>query len=159
MVIEEGSTRDWPQWTIHQRRASRSLNIEVSDVMEKGKWMFECKISIMPWRNVYIQVLIFIKSRNQCDMDKKTSLDWISQRNSLSPAQDKVAQVKIMLIPSNFDKDEKLHKEESSRQAQAYFYVFYFSLEYRSSYYKEGCNMMILTKPKCSKHREILRVM
>jgi hypothetical protein len=28
-----------------------------------------------------------------------------------------------------------------------------------SSYYKEGCNMVILTKPKCSKPREIPRVM
>jgi hypothetical protein len=37
--------------------------------------------------------------------------------------------------------------------------VFYLSLEYRSPYYKEGCNMMILTKSKCSKHRKIPRVM
>jgi hypothetical protein len=37
--------------------------------------------------------------------------------------------------------------------------VFYLSLEYRSPYYKEGCNMVILTKPKCSKPREIPRVM
>jgi hypothetical protein len=37
--------------------------------------------------------------------------------------------------------------------------VFYFSLEYRSLYYKEGCNMVILTKTKCSKPREIPRVM
>jgi hypothetical protein len=33
--------------------------------------------------------------------------------------------------------------------------MFYFSVEYMSSYYKEGCNMVILTKPKCSKPREI----
>jgi hypothetical protein len=51
--------------------------------------------------------LIFIESRNQCDMDKKRSLDSISQRNPLSPAQGKVAQVKIMLIPSSLDIDEK----------------------------------------------------
>ncbi len=36
---------------------------------------------------------------------------------------------------------------------------FYFLLEYRSSYYKEGCNMVILTKPKSSKPKEISRVM
>jgi hypothetical protein len=47
-------------------------------------------------------------------MDKKRSLDCISQRNPLSLAQGKVAQVKIMLIPSSLDKDEKRHKEESS---------------------------------------------
>jgi hypothetical protein len=35
---------------------------------------------------------------------------------------------------------------------------FYFLLEYRSSYYEEGCNMVILTKPKYSKPIEILRV-
>jgi hypothetical protein len=40
-------------------------------------------------------------------MDKKRSLDRISQRNPLSPAQGKFAQVKIMLIPSSLDKDEK----------------------------------------------------
>jgi hypothetical protein len=104
-------------------------------------------------------VLIFIESRNQGDMDKKRRLNIITQRNSLSPTQDKVAQVKIMLMPSSLDKDEKWLIEESSYQAQDYSYVFYLSLEYRSSYYKEGCNMVILTKPKCSKPREIPRVM
>jgi hypothetical protein len=29
--------------------------------------------------------------------------------------------------------------------------MFYFSLEYSSPYYKEGCNMVILTKPKVLK--------
>jgi hypothetical protein len=104
-------------------------------------------------------VLIFIESRNQCDMDKKRSLDSISQRNPLSTAQDKVAQVKIMLMPSSLDKDEKRLKEESSWQAQAYSFVLYLSLEYRSSCHKEGCNMVILTKPKCSKPKEIPIVM
>jgi hypothetical protein len=47
-------------------------------------------------------------------MDKKRSLDSISQRNPLSSAQGKVAQVKIMLMPSSLDKDEKRLKEESS---------------------------------------------
>jgi hypothetical protein len=59
-------------------------------------------------------VLIFVESRNQEDMDKKRRLDCISQRNSLSPAQGKLAQVKIMLMPSSLDKDEKRLKEESS---------------------------------------------
>jgi hypothetical protein len=58
--------------------------------------------------------LIFIESRNQGDMDKKRSIDCISQRNLLSRAQGKVAQVKIMLIPSSLDKDERWLKEESS---------------------------------------------
>jgi hypothetical protein len=93
--------------------------------------------------------------KNHSDMDKKSSIDCISQRNPLSPAQGKVTQVKIMLIPLSLSKDEKRHKEESSWQAQAYSYVFYFSLEYRLSYYKEGCNMVILTKPKVLKtHRD-----
>jgi hypothetical protein len=30
---------------MHQRRASESLDIEVPDVMEKDKWMFESEIS------------------------------------------------------------------------------------------------------------------
>jgi hypothetical protein len=104
-------------------------------------------------------VLIFVESRNQGDMDKKRHLGCISQRSMLSPAQGKVAQFNIMLKPSSLDKDEKQLKEESSCQAQTYSYVFYLSLEYRSSYYKEGCNMVILTKPKWSKPREIPRVM
>jgi hypothetical protein len=104
-------------------------------------------------------VLIFVESRNHGDMDKKRRLNCITQRNPLSLAQGKIAQVKIMLMPSSLDKDGKWLKEESSWQAQAYSYVFYLSLEYRSSYYKEGCNMVILIKPKCSKHREISRVM
>jgi hypothetical protein len=47
-------------------------------------------------------------------MNKKRSLDSISQRNPLSPAQGEVTQVKIMLMPSSLDKEEKQHKEESS---------------------------------------------
>jgi hypothetical protein len=104
-------------------------------------------------------VLIFVESRNQEDMDKKRRINCITQKNPLSPAQGKVAQVKIMLMPSSLDKDEKWLKEGSSWQAQAYSYVFYLSLEYMLSYYKEECNMVILTKPKCSKPREIPRVM
>jgi hypothetical protein len=99
-------------------------------------------------------VLIFVEQRNQGDMDKKRRLNCITQRNPLSPAQGK-----IILKPSSLDKDEKWLKEESSCQAQAYSYVFYLSLEYISSYYKEGCNMVILTKPKFLKPREIPRVM
>jgi hypothetical protein len=52
--------------------------------------------------------------RNQCGMDKKKSIDCISQRNPLSPSEGKVAQVKIMLKPSSLDKDEKRLEEESS---------------------------------------------
>jgi hypothetical protein len=47
-------------------------------------------------------------------MDKKRSLEYISQRNILSSAQGKVAQVKIMLTPSSFDEDEKRQKGESN---------------------------------------------
>jgi hypothetical protein len=94
-------------------------------------------------------VLIFVVSRNQGDMDKKRHLGCISQRSLVSPAKVKVTQVKIMLMPSSSNKDEKRLKEKSSCQAQVYFYVFYLSLEYRSPYYQEGCNMLILIKPKC----------
>jgi hypothetical protein len=47
-------------------------------------------------------------------MDKKRRLNCITQRNPLSPPQGKVAQVKIMLMLSSLDKDEKRLKEESS---------------------------------------------
>jgi hypothetical protein len=47
-------------------------------------------------------------------MDKKRTLDSISQRNPLSLAQGEVAQGKTMLMPSSLDKEEKRHKEESS---------------------------------------------
>jgi hypothetical protein len=40
MVVEEGLTRTWPRWTMHQRRTSQSLGVEEPDIMEKGKWMF-----------------------------------------------------------------------------------------------------------------------
>jgi hypothetical protein len=69
--------------------------------------MIESNISIMPYRVIKLQVLIFVESRNQGDMNKKRRLDCISQRNSLSLAQGKVAQVKIMLMPSSLDRDEK----------------------------------------------------
>jgi hypothetical protein len=92
-------------------------------------------------------------------MDKKRHLGCICQRSLVSLAQGKVTQVKIILMPSSLDKDEKWLKEESSCQAQAYSLVFYLSLEYRLTYYKERCKMVILTKPKCSKPKEIPRVM
>jgi hypothetical protein len=60
-------------------------------------------------------VLIFIKSRNEGDRDKKRSLDCISQRNPLSLTQGKVAKVKIMLKPSSFDKDERAAKRTLQR--------------------------------------------
>jgi hypothetical protein len=59
-------------------------------------------------------VLIFIESRNQCDMDKKRSLDSISQKNPLSPTQGKISQVKIILMPSSLDRDQNRLKEKSS---------------------------------------------
>jgi hypothetical protein len=55
--------------------------------------------------------VVFIKSKNQGDMDKKRSIDCIRRRNSLSPVQGKVAQVKIMLRLSSFDKDESDKKK------------------------------------------------
>jgi hypothetical protein len=43
MVVKEELTRTWSRWTMHRRRASRSLGIEEPYVMEKGKWMFNLK--------------------------------------------------------------------------------------------------------------------
>jgi hypothetical protein len=45
MVVEEGLTRTWPRLTMHRRIASESLGVEVPDVIEKGKWMFESEVS------------------------------------------------------------------------------------------------------------------
>jgi hypothetical protein len=40
MVVEEGLTKTWSRWTMHQRRASGSLDVEEPYMMEKGKWIF-----------------------------------------------------------------------------------------------------------------------
>jgi hypothetical protein len=56
-------------------------------------------------------VLTFIESRNQGDMDKRRSLDYIRRRGPLSLTQGKVAEVKIMLRPSSFDEVKKRQKE------------------------------------------------
>jgi hypothetical protein len=45
MIVEEWLTRTWPRWIMHRRRVSGGLNIEVPDVMEKVKWMFESEVS------------------------------------------------------------------------------------------------------------------
>jgi hypothetical protein len=66
-------------------------------------------------------VLIFIESRNQADMDKKRSLDCISQRNPVSPAQGKVSQVKIMLRRSSFGKDERVAKRRIKLASSSLF--------------------------------------
>jgi hypothetical protein len=69
--------------------------------------MFESEISIMPWRVTYIYVSIIVESRNQGDKDKERHLDCFSQRSLLSPAQGKVTQVKIMLMPSSLNQDKE----------------------------------------------------
>jgi hypothetical protein len=61
-------------------------------------------------------------------------------------------------MPSSLNQDKERLKEESSWEAQAYSFVFYLSLEYSPPYYKERCNMVILTKQKCLKLRDIPRV-
>jgi hypothetical protein len=43
MVVEEGLTRTWSQWTMHRRRANGSLGVEEPDMMEKSKWMFNLR--------------------------------------------------------------------------------------------------------------------
>jgi hypothetical protein len=43
IIVEEGLVSTWPQWTMHQRRASESLDIKEPYVMEKGKWMFNLR--------------------------------------------------------------------------------------------------------------------
>jgi hypothetical protein len=62
-------------------------------------------------------------------------LDCFSQRSPLSPAQGKVTQVKIMLMPSSLNQVKERLKEESSWQAQACSLELYLSLKYRSPYY------------------------
>jgi hypothetical protein len=66
-------------------------------------------------------VLIFIESTKQGDKDKKRSLDCISQRNPLSPSQGIVAQVKIILRPSSFDKDERVAKRRIKLTSSSLF--------------------------------------
>jgi hypothetical protein len=43
MIVEEWLIRIYPRWTMHQRIASESLDVEVPDMMEKGKWIFNLK--------------------------------------------------------------------------------------------------------------------
>jgi hypothetical protein len=50
-------------------------------------------------------VSIFVESRNQGDKDKERQLDYFSPRSSLSPAQGKVTQVKIMLMTSSLNQN------------------------------------------------------
>jgi hypothetical protein len=90
--------------------------------------MFEFEISIMPWRVTYLYVSIIFESRNQGDKDKERHLDCFSQRSMLSLAQDKVTQVKIMLMPSRLNQDKEQLKEESSWQAQAYSFCIFIYL-------------------------------
>jgi hypothetical protein len=56
-----------------------------------------------------------------------------------------------MLLPSSLYQDEKWHKKELNWLAQAYLYVFYSSLEYRSPYYKRGVQQGDLDKTKVHK--------
>jgi hypothetical protein len=43
MLVKEGLPSTWPWWTMHRKRASRSLDVEKPYVMEKGNWMFNLR--------------------------------------------------------------------------------------------------------------------
>jgi hypothetical protein len=114
-------------------------------------WIQSIKLAMESHISLSVNLYWIIKKRWH---GKKWSLDHIMWRSIVTgsrqscSSQDHVDTLKPR-------QRLKRHKEESSWQAQVYSYMFYFSLEYRSSYYKEGCNMVILTKPKCSKPWEI----
>jgi hypothetical protein len=67
-------------------------------------------------------------------MDKKRSLDYIGQRNPLSLAQGKVSQVKIILRPSSFDKDENTKKKNQIDKLKFILkcFIFFFSICHRT---------------------------
>jgi hypothetical protein len=47
---------------MHQRKASRRLDVEVPNVIQKDKWMFESDVSSYIWRVTYLLVPIPIES-------------------------------------------------------------------------------------------------
>jgi hypothetical protein len=56
----------------------------------------------------------------KCHKDKKNFFKRAAKRNPLSSAQGKVTQVKIMLRPSSFDKDERATKRRIKLTPQVY---------------------------------------
>jgi hypothetical protein len=60
-------------------------------------------------------------------MDKKRGIDCISQENPLSRAQGIVTQVKIILRPSSFDKDEKTAKRRIKLTSSSLFLSVFIS--------------------------------
>jgi hypothetical protein len=65
IVVEEGLTRTWSRWTMHQRRASGSLDAEKPYVMEKGKWMFN------PRNQAYYEELYITKCQSLLNQEVK----------------------------------------------------------------------------------------
>jgi hypothetical protein len=66
MVIEEGSTRTWPRWIIHQRRASGRLGVEVPDVMEKRQvdvWVRDINHAMKSHKALSVNICWIKKSR------------------------------------------------------------------------------------------------
>jgi hypothetical protein len=43
MVVEKRLTRNWSWWTMYRRRVSGSIGVEIPDVMENDKWMFNLR--------------------------------------------------------------------------------------------------------------------
>jgi hypothetical protein len=66
MGIEEWSTRIWPRWTIHWRRESGRLGIEVPDVMEKRQvdvWVRDINHAMKSHKALSVNIFWIKKSR------------------------------------------------------------------------------------------------
>jgi hypothetical protein len=70
IIIEEGLIRTWSRWTIHQRRASRSLGIKEPNVIEKGKWIFNSR------NQSYNEESYIIKCQSLLNQEMKWLVCW-----------------------------------------------------------------------------------
>jgi hypothetical protein len=138
-VDEEGLTRTWPRWTIHRRRASGSLGIEKSYVMEKGKWIFNPRNQAYYEESISLSVnLYWIKKWS--DLHTKSGNWSYDVKYSKSQPQRVNAQARssmTTLMKSKIDEVARFNIV----QAQVEGVDFIFNLEYRLPLYQEWYHM------------------
>jgi hypothetical protein len=148
MVVDEGLTRTWPRWTMHRRRASGSLGVEVPNVMEKGKWMFSPRNHATMKNYISLSVNLYC-IKIWSDMEIKCG-NWLySLKCSNSQPLKSQCQSKI--------KYGKLH--EAKRNGVARFNIvkahaeekyFIFNLEYKNAALLREIPHGLPTKSQCS---------
>jgi hypothetical protein len=139
VIDEEGLTRTWTQWTMYQKRASGSLDVDEPYVMEKGKWMFNPQNQAY-YEESYITNYQYLLNQEMMWLgyQKWKMIIWCEVFKSQPRRINAKARSNVTTIMKS--KRNKVARINLV-QAQVEKVVFLFNLEYRLPLYQEGYHM------------------